>query len=72
MSFFFILSLVVTLCFIIAVTVAAYTPDTDANGNRNSYITASALFAVIGVLSSVVLTFYLYPKRNQILDKLKR
>lgn len=72
MSFFFILSILVTLCFIIAVTVAAYTPDTDANGNRQAYVTASAMFAIVGVLSSVVLTFYLYPKRNQVLEKLKR
>lgn len=72
MDFFFVLSCIVTICFIIAVTIASYTPDTDSAGNRQGYITATAIFALAGVLSSAVLTFYLYPRRNEVLDKLKR
>lgn len=72
MNFFFLLSCIVTICFIIAVTIASYTPDTDAAGNRQGYISATAIFALVGIVSSAVLTFYLYPKSNQLLDKLKK
>ena len=70
MNFQFWLSLITTVSFVIAVSVAIYAPDEVANG-RDAYTSATAVFAIIGCVSSAVLTFSLFSGRNNLLDRLK-
>lgn len=66
MSYIFFLSIFVTLCFIISVAVAANTPDSGTT--RTQYETAYGLFFAGGLVGSLFLNFYLYPKRDMLID----
>lgn len=65
------LSLLVLICFIISLSVAANRPTTDAEG-RKSYEAATAIFAVTGCVGSAILSYSLVGKsvRQSHLDKL--
>lgn len=55
-----------TVCFIIAISVAANTPD--SGDNKGQYEAAYGIFFGFGLVGSLFLNFYLYPNRNTLID----